>query len=80
MEIIGFLLFGLVVGALARFLMPGDDPMGIIGTTLLGIAGALAGGLVANALGDNDGVGWIGALLGAMAVLFIYRSVGRRTA
>ena len=81
MEIIGFIIFGLIVGLLARFLLPGRDPLGIIGTILLGMAGSFVGGFLAKALfNDNDGVGYIGAIIGAMLLLLLYRAVtGRRT-
>ena len=81
MNIIGWLLFGLVVGAIAKFLMPGRDPGGWIVTILLGIAGSFVGGFLATTLlGRNDNTaGWIGSIIGAMLLLFIYRLiVGRR--
>ena len=56
MEILGWILFGLVIGALAKLVMPGRDPGGIIVTILLGIAGALLGGFVGRALGGLDHV------------------------
>lgn len=74
MEILWFVLIGLVAGALARLILPGRDPIGIIGTALLGIAGAVIGGLVVSALtDDNDGVGLLGAVLTAVALLWLYR-------
>lgn len=83
MEILGWILFGLVVGALAKLLMPGRDPGGIIVTILLGIAGALLGGFVGRALGfygEGEPAGWIMSFLGAVVLLVIYRTiVGRRT-
>src|SRR5215813_15616190 len=82
MNIIGWLLFGLIVGAIAKFLMPGRDPGGWIVTILLGIAGSFVGGFLATTLlGRNEQTaGWIGAIIGAMLLLFIYRLVvGRRT-
>ena len=84
MNIIGWLLFGLVVGAIAKFLMPGRDPGGWIVTILLGIAGSFVGGFLASALlgrGNQGGAaGWIGSIIGAIILLFIYRLiVGRRT-
>lgn len=83
MGILGWILFGLVVGVLAKLVMPGRDPGGIIVTILLGIAGALLGGFIGQALGlytTGDEVGWIMATLGAIALLAIYRMVaGRRT-
>lgn len=83
MEILSWILFGLVVGALAKLVMPGDDPGGIIVTILLGIAGALLGGFLGRALGligDNQAAGWIAAFIGAVLLLILYRMVaGRRT-
>ena len=81
MNIIGWLLFGLVVGAIAKFLMPGRDPGGWIVTILLGIAGSFVGGFLASALlGRNDQTaGWIGSIIGAIVLLFVYRLImGRR--
>ena len=80
MAIIGFIIFGFVVGLLARFLLPGRDPMGILGTTVLGVAGSFVGGLLAKALfNDNNGVGFVGAIIGAVLLLLVYRAVtGRR--
>jgi uncharacterized membrane protein YeaQ/YmgE (transglycosylase-associated protein family) len=75
MEIIGFLILGLIAGAIARLLMPGPDPMGLLGTMLLGCVGALVGGFLAKALfADQDGVGLIGSVIGALLVLFLYRA------
>lgn len=81
MNIIGWLLFGLVVGAIAKFLMPGNDPGGWIVTILLGIAGSFVGGFLASTLlgRGNSTAGWIGSIVGAMVLLFVYRLVvGRR--
>jgi len=83
MGILGWIIFGLVVGALAKFLMPGRDGGGIIVTMLLGIVGALVGGFLGRALGlygPNEPAGFVGALVGAIVVLLIYRmATGRRT-
>ena len=82
MSIIGWLIFGLIVGAIAKFLMPGRDPGGWIVTILLGIAGSFVGGYLASMLGGGTGgpAGWIGSIIGAIVLLFIYRLiVGRRT-
>ncbi len=82
MNILGWLLFGLIVGAIAKFLMPGRDPGGWIVTILLGIAGSFVGGFLASALlgRQEQTAGWIGSIIGAMLLLFIYRLiVGRRT-
>ena len=82
MGILGWIVFGLVVGAIAKLLMPGRDPGGIIVTMVLGIVGALLGGFVGQALGmygPNESAGFIMALVGAVFVLFIYRiSIGGR--
>jgi uncharacterized membrane protein YeaQ/YmgE (transglycosylase-associated protein family) len=77
------MLFGLIVGALAKLLMPGRDPGGIIVTMLIGIVGALMGGWIGRAVGwygPNDGAGYIVSIFGAILLLFIYRMVvARRT-
>jgi uncharacterized membrane protein YeaQ/YmgE (transglycosylase-associated protein family) len=77
MAIIGWIVFGLVVGALARLLMPGDQPMGIILTMLLGIAGSFVGGYIGSLVSGGgfdvaQPSGWIGAILGALLLLFLY--------
>ena len=83
MEILGWILFGLVVGVLAKLVMPGKDPGGIIVTILLGIGGALLGGFLGRSLGlmaDTQQAGWISAFIGAILLLVLYRMVaGRRT-
>ena len=76
MGILGWIIFGLIVGALAKFVMPGKDPGGWIITTLLGIVGAVVGGFLGRMLGlyqENEPVGFVGAFLGAVLVLWIYR-------
>ena len=81
---IWFLIVGLIVGALARFIMPGKDPMGLIATMILGVIGALVGGLVAGLLWRSDGSfspgGLLLSLLGAVLVLAIWRMIRARTA
>jgi uncharacterized membrane protein YeaQ/YmgE (transglycosylase-associated protein family) len=80
--VIGWIIFGLIVGALAKLLMPGRDPGGIIVTMALGIAGAVLGGFLGRTLGwygPNDGAGFLMSLIGAVLLLWIYRMlVGRR--
>lgn len=69
-------IIGLVVGALAKLIMPGKDPGGIIITMLLGIAGALLAGWIGQAVGwyrQGQGAGFIASLIGALILLFIYR-------
>lgn len=82
MEILGWILFGLVVGALAKLVMPGRDPGGIIITMLLGIAGAVLGGFIGQALGfyrEGEAAGFLMSLLGAIVLLALYRMfIGRR--
>jgi uncharacterized membrane protein YeaQ/YmgE (transglycosylase-associated protein family) len=83
MGILGWIVFGLVVGAIAKLLMPGRDPGGIIVTMVLGVVGALLGGFIGRALGiysANESAGFIMALVGAVLVLAIYRlTIGGRT-
>jgi len=79
--IVGWILFGLVVGALAKLIMPGRDPGGIIVTMLLGIVGAVLGGFIGRALGfygPQEAAGWLMSILGAIVVLMIYRMLVRR--
>jgi len=83
MGFLAWILFGLVVGAIAKLLMPGRDPGGWVITILLGIAGSFVGGFIAQAVttSNNTTAGWIGSILGAIVLLFLYRMfVGRRTA
>jgi uncharacterized membrane protein YeaQ/YmgE (transglycosylase-associated protein family) len=76
------LIIGLVVGALAKLIMPGKDPGGIIVTMLLGVAGAFLGGWIGRAVGlyqEGQGAGFIMSLIGAIILLAIYRLIiGRR--
>ena len=80
--VLGWIVFGLIVGALAKLVMPGRDPGGIIITIILGIVGALLGGWIGRALGlygPNDAAGFFMALLGSIILLAVYRfTVGTR--
>jgi uncharacterized membrane protein YeaQ/YmgE (transglycosylase-associated protein family) len=84
-SILAWLVVGLIAGAIAKMLMPGDDPGGIIVTVLLGIAGAIVGGFIAVALNISNGVDdfdfgtIVLAVLGAMLLLFGYRLVVGQT-
>jgi len=81
MGILAWILFGLVVGIIAKLLMPGRDPGGFIVTILLGIAGALVGGFAGRAMGfyaENEGAGWLMSILGAIILLALYRMMVRR--
>jgi uncharacterized membrane protein YeaQ/YmgE (transglycosylase-associated protein family) len=83
MSILWMLVIGLVVGALAKLIMPGKDPGGIIVTMLIGVAGALLAGFLGRAAGwygPNEGAGFIASIIGAVILLAIYRvATGRRT-
>jgi len=81
MSILGWIVFGLIVGVVGKFLMPGRDPGGFVVTIILGIAGALLGGFlgrVSGLYGDRDPVGFIMAVIGSIVLLALYRMfVGR---
>jgi uncharacterized membrane protein YeaQ/YmgE (transglycosylase-associated protein family) len=80
MAILSWIVFGLVVGIIAKLLMPGRDPGGFIVTILLGIAGALIGGFIGRAMGfygPGQSAGWIVSILGAIILLAIYRMLVR---
>jgi uncharacterized membrane protein YeaQ/YmgE (transglycosylase-associated protein family) len=83
MGILGWILFGLIVGALAKLVMPGRDPGGIIITMLLGIAGAVIGGFVGRAMGfygPNESAGFLMSFVGAVILLALYLMfAGRRS-
>ncbi|MBC6459120.1 GlsB/YeaQ/YmgE family stress response membrane protein [Actinomadura sp. HBU206391] len=91
MSIIAWIILGLVAGMVARMLVPGKDPQGLVITTLIGVAGALLGGFLATQLFDVDGVQgffnlstWITAIAGAAVLLLAYHLVtgqnsGRRS-
>jgi len=79
--VIGWIIFGLIVGALAKLVMPGKDPGGIIVTMVLGIVGAMLGGFLGRALGwygPNDSAGFFMSFLGAIILLFLYRMMFAR--
>lgn len=82
MHILWMLIIGLVVGALAKLVMPGRDPGGIFITMLIGVAGALLAGFLGRSLGwyhENEGAGFIASIIGSVLLLGIYRVVvGRR--
>ena len=80
--ILGWIVFGVIVGAVAKLVMPGKDPGGFLLTMVLGIVGAVVGGYVGRAMNlyqEGEPAGFIMAVIGAIAVLAIYRmSIGRR--
>ena len=83
LSILGWIVFGLIIGALAKLLMPGRDPGGMIVTIVLGIVGALLGGFLGRALGfygPEEAAGFVMSVIGAMLLLLLYRLlVARRT-
>lgn len=77
-SILGWIIFGLVVGAVAKFVMPGKDPGGLVVTMALGIAGAFVGGFLGQVLGfygPGEPAGFLMALFGAILLLFVYRTL-----
>lgn len=81
MSVLVWIVFGLVVGILAKLIMPGRDPGGIIVTLLLGIAGAVLGGFMGHGLGfyrEGEAAGFLMSLLGAIVLLALYRMFVRR--
>jgi uncharacterized membrane protein YeaQ/YmgE (transglycosylase-associated protein family) len=84
MDILLWIVFGLIVGIVAKFLMPGRDPGGVIVTIVIGIVGGLLGGWIGRAMGiyrEGEPVGFIMAVIGAIILLLIYRLViGNRRA
>jgi uncharacterized membrane protein YeaQ/YmgE (transglycosylase-associated protein family) len=85
MAIIGWIVFGFVVGVIARFILPGQQPMGIMLTTVLGVVGSFVGGYLGSLIhgGPMDAsqpAGWIGSIVGAILLLVAFHFVRRRTA
>ena len=81
--LLGWIVFGLIVGIIAKLLMPGKDPGGFIVTALLGIAGAVIGGFVGRALGfygPGEAAGFLMSTLGAVILLFLYHKFRGPTA
>ncbi len=83
--VLGWIVFGLVIGLIARAIMPGAQPMGFILTALLGIAGSFVGGWLGTFLSGTGGkpdlhqaAGWIGSIIGALILLFGYGMISRR--
>jgi uncharacterized membrane protein YeaQ/YmgE (transglycosylase-associated protein family) len=83
MQILMFLLFGLVIGALARFFVPGKERGGWIVSIVVGIVGSMVGGLLGRVVGiyhEGEPAGFVMSLLGAMAVVAVYHAIaGRRS-
>ncbi len=82
MTILAWIVFGLVVGLIARAIMPGKQSMGLVMTTILGVVGAFVGGIVGNLIAGGEilalnAAGFIGAILGSLLVLFLMGLAGR---
>ncbi len=81
MSVLGWIIFGLIVGIVAKLVHPGRDPGGIVMTIIIGIVGALLGGYIGRGLGwyrEGDPVGFVMAVVGAIILLVIYRLVAGR--
>lgn len=83
MTVLGWIVFGLIVGIVGKLVMPGKDPGGFLATVAIGIVGAIIGGFLGRLLGmygEGDPVGFIMAVIGAMLFLWLYRTITRRSA
>lgn len=81
MSVIGWIIFGLIAGIVAKLLTPGRDPGGFVITTLIGIVGAVIGGYLGRGLGwyqEGEPVGFLMAVVGSIVLLLLYRVVARR--
>ncbi|WNM56391.1 GlsB/YeaQ/YmgE family stress response membrane protein [Candidatus Nitrospira allomarina] len=81
MSVIGWIVFGLIVGVVGKLLMPGKDPGGFFATVAIGIIGALFGGMLGRMIGmygQDDPVGFVMAVIGAILFLWLYRVITRR--
>lgn len=82
MSVLGWIVFGLIVGAVAKLLMPGRDPGGFVVTIAIGVVGALLGGFLGRAFGlygEGDPVGFFMAVIGSIVLLWIYRRMAAPT-
>jgi uncharacterized membrane protein YeaQ/YmgE (transglycosylase-associated protein family) len=78
-SILGYILIGLVVGLVARFIVPGRDPIGLLGTLLVGVVGAVIGGwLAGEVFAETSGVDWIASILVAAVLVLLLRAGSRR--
>lgn len=78
---LGWILIGLIAGAIAKAIMPGRDPGGCLVTILIGVAGAVLAGFLGQAIGwyeVGEGAGFLAAIVGAVIILFVYRMIARR--
>jgi uncharacterized membrane protein YeaQ/YmgE (transglycosylase-associated protein family) len=78
-SVVIYILIGVVVGLVARFLVPGRDPIGLLGTILIGIVGALIGGwLAGNVFEETRGIDWIASIAVAIVLVLLVRAASRR--
>jgi uncharacterized membrane protein YeaQ/YmgE (transglycosylase-associated protein family) len=78
-DVLIYILAGLVIGALARLIVPGRQAMGVLATIIVGVVAAVVGGLLWNAIfPDNDGIAWIGALILAVILVYVYAAIAPR--
>jgi uncharacterized membrane protein YeaQ/YmgE (transglycosylase-associated protein family) len=78
-DVLIYILAGLIVGALARLIVPGPQRMGVIVTIIVGVVAAVIGGILWNAIfPDNDGIAWIGSLILAVILVYIYAAIAPR--
>ena len=79
-DLIVFIIVGLIIGALARLLVPGRQTMGLLATILVGVAGAVLGGYLWRAIfGDSGGVEWIGSIIVAVLIILLLRGLASRS-
>jgi uncharacterized membrane protein YeaQ/YmgE (transglycosylase-associated protein family) len=82
MHVLGWIMFGLIVGIVGKLLMPGKDPGGFLATVAIGILGAVIGGFLGRLVGmygEEDPVGFVMAVIGAILLLWVYRAFNRST-
>jgi uncharacterized membrane protein YeaQ/YmgE (transglycosylase-associated protein family) len=78
-DVLIYILAGLIVGALARLIVPGPQRMGVIVTIIVGVVAAVIGGILWNAIfPDNDGIAWIGSLIFAVSRVYTYAAIAPR--
>ena len=81
LTILGWMIFGLIIGAIARLLVPGRQPMGLLATMLLGVVGSFVGGFLAYLIfggGAFRASGWVGSLIGAVLLVWVAEQLMRR--